>query len=71
WPPTPGAEDEFSWVRLIIPLELQNNTVGVWLFGRRDPDDYYPQNDISLLNTLAHQTALAAENSRLYSTAQQ
>ncbi|MEK7785638.1 MAG: histidine kinase dimerization/phospho-acceptor domain-containing protein, partial [Chloroflexota bacterium] len=71
WPPTPDAEDEFSWVRLIIPLELQNNTAGVWLFGRRDPDDYYPQNDIDLLNTLAHQTALAAENSRLYSTAQQ
>ncbi len=71
WPPTPGPEDEFNWVRLIIPLELQNNTVGVWLFGRRDPDDYYPQNDIDLLNTLAHQTALAAENSRLYSTAQQ
>ena len=71
WPPTADAEEEFSWARLIIPLELQNNTVGVWLFGRRDPDDYYPQNDIDLLNTLAHQIALAAENSRLYSTAQQ
>ena len=71
WPPTPDVEEEFSWVRLIIPLELQNNTVGLWLFGRRDPDDYYPQNDIDLLNTLAHQTALAAENSRLYLTAQQ
>jgi signal transduction histidine kinase/ActR/RegA family two-component response regulator len=71
WPPEPGAEDEFSWVRLVIPLELQNNTVGLWLFGRRDPDDYYPQNDIDLLHTLAHQTALAAENSRLYLAAQQ
>jgi len=69
-PPLAEAQDEFDWVRLAIPLEIQERTVGIWLFGRRDPDDYYPQSDITLLTTLASQVSVAVENSRLYEQAQ-
>lgn len=71
-PPLPGeAQHEFAWVRLAIPLETRGMTMGVWLFGRRDPDDFYPRSDVSLLNTLACQVAMAAENGQLYNRAQE
>ncbi|MCC7358067.1 MAG: GAF domain-containing protein [Anaerolineales bacterium] len=54
------------WVRLAVPLQVEHNRLGLWLFGRRDPDDYYPRRDIELLTTLANQVALAAENLRLF-----
>ncbi|MBI3243672.1 MAG: response regulator [Chloroflexi bacterium] len=70
-PPTElEMEEEWNWARLVISLETQNKVVGAWLFGRRDPDDFYPRPDITLLNTLAHQAALAIENSRLYQAVQ-
>ncbi len=55
----------FSWVRLVVPLIFQNEPVGIWLLGQRDPDDYYPKNDIELLNNLANQIAPVIENVRL------
>ncbi|HKV12184.1 MAG TPA: ATP-binding protein [Thermoanaerobaculia bacterium] len=65
---TPGR---FSWVRLVIPLVLQGRTIGVWLIGRRDPDDYFPAADINLISTVANQIAPVVENIRLYEKAQQ
>ena len=59
-------QGEFGWVRLAILLEVRKEPVGVWLFGRRDPDDYYPQKDIKLLETLASQVAISVEDTRLY-----
>jgi PAS domain S-box-containing protein len=67
-PPAQGQDDD--WVRLAIALEVRGRTTGVWLFGRRDPDDYYPQSDVGLLTTLAGQVAVALENARLYERAQ-
>jgi two-component system, cell cycle sensor histidine kinase and response regulator CckA len=69
-PAGPG-EPQLSWVRLIIPLILQAHPVGIWLIGRRDPDDYFPASDIQLLSTVANQVAPMAENVRLYEKAQQ
>jgi PAS domain S-box-containing protein len=60
-----------SWVRLVIPLTIQSRTIGVWLIGRRDPDDFYPAADIHLLSTVANQIAPMVENIRLYEQAQQ
>lgn len=60
-----------GWVRLVIPLALQIETLGVWLIGRRDPDDYFPASDIRLLSTVANQVAPMVENIRLYERAQQ
>lgn len=49
----------WSWVRLVIPLKIETNSIGVWLFGRRDPDDTYPAGEIAILQSLANQTAIA------------
>jgi PAS domain S-box-containing protein len=58
------------WVRLVIPLAIQARTIGVWLIGRRDPDDYFPLSEIQLLSTVANQIAPMVENVRLYEEAQ-
>lgn len=47
------------WVRLALPLRLNNQLVGVWLLGRRDPDDFYAQSELSAFRSLADQTAIA------------
>jgi PAS domain S-box-containing protein len=60
-----------SWVRLAVPLLLQAETIGIWLIGRRDPDDFFPVSDIHLLSTVANQIAPMVENIRLYERAQQ
>jgi PAS domain S-box-containing protein len=65
----PGSR--FGWARLAIPLVVQAETLGVWLLGRRDPDDAYPATDIHLLTTVANQIAPMVENIRLYERAQQ
>ena len=69
----PNSEDkvELEWVRLAIPMVTREETIGAWLFGRRDPDDFYPQNDIDLLQTLANQLTPVVENSRLYEALQE
>lgn len=66
-----GSEDHFDWVRLAIPLLIRGKIVGVWLFGQRDPDSYYSEDDIKLLTTLASQAAVIVENDHLYDKALQ
>jgi HD-GYP domain-containing protein (c-di-GMP phosphodiesterase class II) len=61
-----AASGKFAWVRLAVLLETAGKPVGIWLFGRRDPDDFYPQADILLLQTLGHQVAPMLENIHLY-----
>ncbi|MEL7059858.1 MAG: ATP-binding protein [Acidobacteriota bacterium] len=59
-------------VRLIVPLvSTQGHDLGLWLFGRRDPDDFYPRRDVQLLLQLANQIAPVVENVRLVETARQ
>ncbi len=69
-PPGDPAGTGRSWVRLVIPLAVQGRPIGVWLIGRRDPDDYFPAIDIHLLSTVANQIAPMVENVRLYEKAQ-
>jgi PAS domain S-box-containing protein len=69
-PPAPN-EVRLGWVRLALPLTVQGRTVGVWLIGRRDPDDFFPVSDIHLLATVANQVAPMLENIRLFERAQQ
>src|SRR5258708_805974 len=66
WAALPADTAATGWVRLAVPLQVEQTLLGIWLFGRRDPDDYYPQRDIELLSTLANQVALASENLRLF-----
>lgn len=68
----PDPDDvRFGWVRLALPLTVQGRTVGAWLIGRRDPDDFFPVSDIHLLTTVANQVAPMLENIRLFERAQQ
>jgi PAS domain S-box-containing protein len=69
--PQDHAESRYDWVRLVTPLTVQGETIGVWLLGRRDPDDHYPAAEIHLLTTVANQIAPMVENIRLYEQAQQ
>jgi signal transduction histidine kinase len=41
---------------------LEGRLIGLWLFGRRDPDDAYPEGIARLLELLSHQTAIALSN---------
>ena len=58
----PEAPETLAWVRLALPLEIGGNMIGLWLFGSRDPDDFYALEEIELLKTLANQTAIALVN---------
>lgn len=60
-PPSTG-DAPLDWVRLILPLKVKTDLIGVWLLGRRDPDDLYPQADLPTIQSLASQTAIALSN---------
>ena len=49
-------------MRLILPLRLGEQLLGFWLFGSRDPDDLYSQQEIPILSSLANLTAIALSN---------
>jgi signal transduction histidine kinase len=55
-------ENSYPWVRLVLPLRIENKLIGLWLFGRRDPDDIYSQAEMPILQLLANQTAIALSN---------
>ncbi len=61
-PDLAGSDQPYSWIRLVLPLKLAEETNGFWLFGRRDPDDIYSQLEIPILQSLASQTAIALSN---------
>jgi signal transduction histidine kinase len=51
-----------TWVRWVLPLKVGDEMLGLWLFGRRDPDDTYSQAEVPILRSLADQTAVALSN---------
>ncbi len=57
-----NADVPISWMRLALPLKVGDEMLGIWLFGRRDPDDIYSQVEIPILQSLANQTAIALSN---------
>jgi signal transduction histidine kinase len=61
-PETADSTDPSAWVRLALELKIDGEMVGIWLFGRRDPDDFYSQTEINLIQILANQTAIALSN---------
>ena len=59
----PDTDNEaFAWTRLVLPLIVEEQLCGLWLLGRRDPDDYYAPGEIDVLKTIANQTAIALVN---------
>ena len=61
-PDLTGRGETYSWIRLVLPLKFGEETIGFWLFGRRDPDDMYSQLEIPIIKSLANQTAVALSN---------
>ena len=57
-----GFDNPLKWVRLVLLLEAGGDLIGMWLLGRRDPDDYYTQSEITVLQIIANQTAIALIN---------
>lgn len=51
-----------AWIRLVFPLYVEGQLLGIWFLGDRDPDDRYAQSEIAVLQTLAYQVALALVN---------
>ncbi len=51
-----------SWVRLVLPLQIENRKIAVCLFGRRDPDDFYSAEELPALGAIMNQIALALYN---------
>lgn len=51
-----------DWMRLILPLQIGDSTLGFFLLGQRDPDDVYHQIEIPIFQTIANQTAVALSN---------
>jgi hypothetical protein len=51
-----------TWVHLVLPLRIAESVRGLWLLGRKDPDNFYHQNETALLSSLADQTAIALTN---------
>jgi hypothetical protein len=51
-----------KWARLALPLRIAGSVCGLWLLGRKDPDDFYHQNEVALLSSLADQMAIALTN---------
>ncbi|MGH2538649.1 MAG: GAF domain-containing protein, partial [Candidatus Promineifilaceae bacterium] len=60
-----------GWIRLVVPLHSPTSLIGFWLFGHREPDDFYSHDDIELLVTLGNQVAVTLENSGLFARSQQ
>src|SRR5215207_8349902 len=56
------VDEPYGWIRLVLPLKLGDQLIGFWLFGRRDPDDFYSQQEILTLTSLANLTAIALSN---------
>ncbi len=48
--------------RVVLALNVGEKTVGCWLLGKRDPDDFYSASEIDMLQVLANQTAIAVVN---------
>mgnify|MGYP001598292495 CR=1 FL=1 len=58
----PDSTTPPAWVRVSLVLSIEKRPIGLWLLGQRDPDDYYSQQEIEVLQALAHQTAIALVN---------
>ncbi|MCW5874054.1 MAG: hypothetical protein KIS88_05350 [Anaerolineales bacterium] len=58
----PGEDGLPEWIQLSIPVRTGSDLVGLWLLGRKDPDDYYSYLEERMLHSLADQMAIALVN---------
>ncbi len=60
--PGKGFPRRLVWIKVALPLTVEGELIGLWLLGRRDPDDYYAPGEIDILKIIANQTAIALTN---------
>lgn len=60
--PRPKGEDVPGWIQLSVPVRVGEEAVGLWLLGRKDPDDYYSYIEERMLHSLADQMGIALVN---------
>ncbi len=53
---------DFPWIKLVLPLELEGEFIGLWFFGWRDPNNIYDEDFKTILQTLANQTSITLLN---------
>ncbi len=64
---SPQAEDLCrAGATLAVPFLAGERLLGILTLGEKHSGDFYTQDDLELLTTLAHSTALALENARLH-----
>lgn len=51
-----------DWVQITLPLTVHGHLRGLWLLGRKDPDDYYSHLELRQLRSLAAQASIALAN---------
>lgn len=52
--------------RVIIPIILKENLIGLLVLGDKRSDDIFTQEDLDLLEMIAHQISVVLENTNLY-----
>ena len=60
--PDDQYRDAPEWLLLALPLRFENELIGWWLLGRRDPEDLYSQADQQYLRALADSISSAIRN---------
>jgi signal transduction histidine kinase len=55
---------DFHWIRLILPLYFNGELIGLWLFGDRNPDNFYNAREIEIFKSIASSTAITLINIR-------
>jgi signal transduction histidine kinase len=56
--------DSLSWVRVILKLQFNEEVLGYWMFGEKNPDDIYSAREIQMLVSIARQLTLSIVNMR-------
>ncbi|MBU2219575.1 GAF domain-containing protein, partial [Patescibacteria group bacterium] len=53
-------------VAMVIPLNIQNETLGIIALGQKESGDMYNEEDLKTLEVIASQAAIAIKNAQLY-----
>jgi signal transduction histidine kinase len=64
--PIPGSRKKPLSAVLCVPLKIKDEVLGVISLAHTDPERTFPANDVSLINALAAQAAVAIENARMF-----
>ena len=57
-----SSQDDLAWIRLVLPLALEDEFFGLWFFGWRDPNNVYDEDFQTILKTLANQISITLQN---------